>query len=40
MGKKARELGDSTEGLDNDKKKEPRQFDSPVKKIPTDEELE
>lgn len=40
MGKKARELGDSTEGLDNDKKKEPRQFDSPIKKTPTDEELE
>lgn len=40
MGKKARELGDSTEGLDNDKKKEPRQYDSPIKKTPTDEELE
>lgn len=40
MGKKARELGDSPEGLDNDKKKEPRQFDSPIKKTPTDEELE
>lgn len=40
MGKKARELGDSTEGLDNDKKKGPRQFDSPIKKTPTDEELE
>lgn len=40
MGKKARELGDSPEGLDNDKKKETRQFDSPIKKTPTDEELE
>ena len=40
MGKKARELGDSPEGLDNDKKKEPRQYDSPIKKTPTDEELE
>lgn len=40
MGKKARELGDSPEGLDNDKKKEPRQFDNPIKKTPTDEELE
>lgn len=40
MGKKARELCDSPEGLDNDKKKEPRQFDSPIKKTPTDEELE
>lgn len=40
MGKKARELGDSPEGLDNDKKKEPRQFDRPIKKTPTDEELE
>lgn len=40
MGKKARELGDSPERLDNDKKKEPRQFDSPIKKTPTDEELE
>ena len=40
MGKKARELGNSPEELDNDKKKEPRQFDSPIKKTPTDEELE
>lgn len=40
MGKKARELVDSPKGLDNDKKKEPRQFDSPIKKTPTDEELE
>lgn len=40
MGKKARELGDSPEGVDNDKKKEPRQYDSPIKKTPTDEELE
>lgn len=40
MGKKARQLGDSPEGLNNDKKKEPRQYDSPIKKTPTDEELE